>query len=129
MSFFKNLLARIGTGAMEVHTNFDKRTYKRGEEVKGTIEIVGGKVPQRALSILIYLMIEKPGGKIESYGDYKVCASFEVKEGETMQFPFVIELPEDGPYTTEDQQIYLMTNVVKLLAFDQRDKDYIIVEE
>ena len=129
MSFFKNLLARIGTGAMMIHTDFEKKPYKRGETVTGEIRVIGGRVPQKALSVLIYLMIEKEDGEIIPFGDYKVYASFEVKAGEKVTFPFVIELPEDGPYTTENEQVFLMTNVVKLLALDQRDKQYIHVIE
>ena len=102
---------------------------KGGEEVKGEIEVVGGDVKQEALSILIYLMVEKSNGEIVPYGDYKVYGSFEIEAGKTVTFPFVIELPGDGPFTTEEEQVFLMTNVVKLLAFDQRDKQYIHVVE
>lgn len=129
MSFFKSLLARIGTGAMIIHTKFEKRPYQRGEEVKGEIEITGGNATQKSLGILIYLMIEKSDGEMIPYGDYKVYSSFEIEPGEKSVFPFVIELPTDGPFTTENQQVFLMTNVVKLLSLDQRDKQYIHVME
>lgn len=129
MSFFKNLLARLGTGAMVIHTKFEKRPYHRGEEVTGEIEITGGKVAQKTLGVLIYLMIEKADGEIVPYGDYKVNSSFEIEPGEKACFPFVIELPKDGPFTKEGEQVFLMTNVVKLLALDQRDKQYIHVIE
>lgn len=129
MSFFKNLSARLGTGAMVIHTKFEKRAYRRGEQITGEIEITGGKVAQKTLGVLIYLMIEKADGEIVPYGDYKVHSSFEVEAGEKLNFPFVIELPKDGPFTKEEEQVFLMTNVVKLLALDQRDKQYVQVVE
>lgn len=127
MLFLKKLAARFGKGAMTVRLQYEKTEYKRGEEVKGTIDIFGGDVEQKTLGILIYLMVEKKGIGVVSFGDYKVHSSFDIAPGEKLSIPFVIELPIDGPFTSETESVFLMTNVVKLLSVDQRDKKYITI--
>lgn len=127
MSIFKSMAARFGSGSLSVRLDLPQHEFRPGDELSGTIKVIGGKVEQKTLGVLIILMVENNDGRTTNIGDYKVYDSFTIQPKEENSFDFTIVLPDDCPCTTEAEQVFLMVNVVKLLSVDQRDKKYITV--
>lgn len=128
MSFFKKINAKFGNGSVAVNLVLDKSEYRRGDEVRGVIKLTGGSVSQKVDGIFIELSTEK-NHVTEMYGDYKVHNDFEIGTNETKEINFSIVLPENGPFTTEQQMVQLVTRVAIAFAVDARDQDYIKVKE
>lgn len=128
MSFFKKLKAKLGTGSAKVEIKLDKTEFKRGETVTGQIKLIGGEIEQEVLGIFIDLGTQKNSRTIK-FGDYKVFGNFKMNVNEKREIPFTIDLPLDGPFTKENEIIYLMLSVSVDWGADVRDRKFIRVEE
>jgi len=128
MSFLDKINAKLGNGSLKVNLVLKKKEYMRGEEMKGTIKLNGGKVDQKVLAVFVDLVTEK-NGYLNVYGDYKVYGEFVMNANETKEIEFTIELPKDGPFTKEDEEIQLITKVSIDFGMDSKDQDYIKIKE
>lgn len=114
---------------MSITLSIKNNVYNRGESVVGTITIIGGSKKQKAFGVLIHLMTEKNGEASVSHGNYKVFDSFVIHPNEKITFPFIIELPEEGPFISTSENVFLMTHVVKWLSIGTRHKQYLLIKE
>lgn len=129
MKLFDSLKARLGINAMSVDLLFENRPYKKGEQVAGFLEIVGGSCQQKSLGVLVTLLIEEKDVRITDFGNYKVHPSFTIDSGEVRKIPFMIELPDEMPVTSDTISIVLIVNAVTMLSIDSRNKISIKIYE
>ena len=100
MSFFKQMLSKIGIGSATVETTFYNDTFIPGEPIKGIVKITGGTVPQEIDTI--YLIIKS------TYEDKIDMEVKEDEEGKTVKISRVAEiisLELSQPFTLAPEEI------------------------
>ncbi|TKD71246.1 sporulation protein [Pseudalkalibacillus hwajinpoensis] len=130
----KKFLARVGVGAAKVDTLLEKDKFVPGEVVHGKVVIKGGEVDQSIDSIHIFLMTEairevddrKVKEKVELQ-KYPIADQETVKEGETKEIPFSIQLPYHTPASLGRLPVWFETGLDIPLALDPKDRDLIHV--
>jgi sporulation-control protein len=138
MSFFKKMMATVGIGAAKVDTVLNGMISSPGGLVEGVVHVKGGNVDQNIEDITIALMVDVKREINDStvyqpmeICKYRITGRFTVAAGESMQFPFSVQVPLEVPVTVLGQ--YKMGNIklyVKTLldidnALDKADKDYL----
>lgn len=131
---FKKLLASVGVGAAKVDTQLEKEQFVPGETVHGKVVIQGGDVEQTIDSIHIFLMTEairevddrKVKEKV-ALQKYPVANQETIKEGETKEIPFSIQLPYHAPASLGRLPIWFETGLDIPMALDPEDRDPIKV--
>jgi sporulation-control protein len=138
MSFFKKMMATVGIGAAKVDTVLNGMVSSPGGILEGVVHVKGGNVDQDVEDITIALMVDvkKEINDTTIYqpmeiAKYKVAGRFKINAGESLQFPFSVQVPLEVPITVLGQ--YKLGNInlyVKTLldidnALDKADKDYL----
>lgn len=134
MSFMNKMLASVGIGAATVDTILDKTRFIPGEEVTGTVKIVGGKVAQPIDSVSLFLMAEyireADDKKIREHAvvaQHRVTDALTIQPGDTKELPFSFKLPHDVPLSIGHTPVWLKTGADIKNAVDPSDKDFITV--
>ncbi|MCA1010529.1 sporulation protein [Halobacillus halophilus] len=131
---FKKFLASVGVGAAKVDTQLEKAQFVPGEDVHGKVVIKGGDVEQSIDSIHIFLMTEA----LRESGDkkikekvaiqkYPIAHQETIKEGETKEIPFTIQLPYHTPASLGRLPLWFETGLDIPMALDPEDRDPIKV--
>ncbi|MDN4524727.1 sporulation protein [Fictibacillus fluitans] len=128
------MLASIGIGAATVDTILNTNRFIPGEEISGTVQIIGGKAAQPVDSVSLFLMTEyireTDDKKIHEHAvvaRHKVTDHLVIQPGETKRIPFVFRLPFDVPLSIGHTPVWLKTGVDIKNAVDPSDKDFITV--
>ncbi|WP_345911059.1 sporulation protein [Bacillus altitudinis] len=134
MSFFKKFAASVGIGAAKVDTILEKDAYEPGEEVKGTVHVKGGKVPQdiRYIDLKLktwYTIVkdDEEQRKHTTIHSVRVTESFTIQPGEAHQFTFSFHLPLDTPMTVGKVEVAVVTDLDIQGGIDKFDHDRIFV--
>lgn len=134
MSFFNKAFASIGIGSASIDTKLEKDTVMAGENVKGIVEIKGGKVEQKVDEIYLSLhttYIKESDDKkftVSACIDrFKLTDAFTVNPGEFKGIPFNFRLPQDTPVSLGRTKIWVQTGLDIKNAVDPSDKDFINV--
>lgn len=94
---FKKFLSKIGIGAATVNLVLDQQTARVGEEVTGTLQIQGGKVPQHIKAVYVNLYIKAQMGDKTAHrkiASIKAGANIRLISGQNLRMPFRYTLPE-----------------------------------
>ena len=147
MSFFKNVLSKVGIGAAKIDTVLDSDVVYPGAPLTGTIHIEGGKVAQSIQKIdldvrcnymaeVVNTRTAEDGEKIEEIEivertatliAYDLPEVFEIQPGEQRQVSFSIEMPLASPLTLGHSNTWVETNLDIEFALDKSDRDYLQV--
>ncbi|WP_338469537.1 sporulation protein [Niallia sp. XMNu-256] len=134
MSFFNKVLASVGIGSATVDTRLEQEQMVPGEEMKGIVEIRGGKTDQRIddiyISINTQYIKESDDKKVyvtTPIERFRLAAAFSMKANERREIPFSFTLPLDTPVTFGRTKIWVATGLDIKNAIDPTDKDYIKV--
>ncbi len=133
-NMLKKLLASVGVGAAKVDTQLEKDRFVPGEDVHGKVVIKGGDVEQSIDSIHIFLMTEAIREVDDRKVKEKVCLhkypiahQETIKEGETKEIPFSIQLPYHTPASLGRVPVWFETGLDIPMALDPTDRDLIQV--
>ncbi|WP_178023839.1 sporulation protein [uncultured Paenibacillus sp.] len=134
MSFFKKMLASVGIGSAQIHTELDADEVQLGGEISGTIYVEGRETDQTIGNIYLKLktnyLRESNDRKIRATGTiakYLVAEGFPLQAGERKQLPFRFRLPEQMPVTLHNVPIWVESGLDIELAVDPKDEDLIQV--
>lgn len=130
----KKFLASFGVGAAKVDTQLEKDNFVPGENVHGKVVLTGGDVEQSIDNIHIFLMTEavrevddrKVKEKV-ALQKYLIASNENIKEGETKEIPFSIQLPYHTPASLGRLPIWFETGLDIPMALDPKDRDLIQV--
>ncbi|MFC7684582.1 sporulation protein [Ureibacillus sp. GCM10028918] len=132
MAFFKKLGASIGIGSAKVDTKLENSSYEAGEQIKGEVEIYGGKVEQQINAIYLTLYTtyikEVDDNKYTANAPiqkFKVSDPFLINANETKTIPFSFAIPLDVPITIGKTKVWVATELDIQSGVDSGDKDYI----
>ncbi|TMO60273.1 sporulation protein [Pseudoalteromonas aurantia] len=139
MSFFKKVLGTVGIGAAKVDAILEYNQIAPGEEISGTVKIVGGKIEQEInkidLNVVCNYTVEKENDDGESVtinknhtlAKYHINESFTISPSEEKLIPFAFDLALEAPITVGQSRTWLTTNLDIDMALDKSDKDFIHV--
>lgn len=130
----KRALASIGIGSAKVDTKLEKDEYVQGEEVRGVIEVKGGKVKQDIEAFYLTLhtnyireVNDRKVHEIVTIGRFKLCEAVTVSANDLIQIPFSFTLPLDTPTSFGRTKVWISTGANIKKAVDPTDRDYMIV--
>ncbi|MDR6551785.1 sporulation protein [Paenibacillus qinlingensis] len=139
MSFFKNMMAKIGIGNIDFDTKFYTESFIPGELVEGVIVAKGGSVEQKVDKIYFQIMTQyrKPSPS-ESNPNFTVIESVVIANillgeslvfapGESIEIPFHFVLPHETPISIGVSPIWIRTGMDIDNAVDPSDRDDIQV--
>ena len=112
MSFFKQMLSKIGIGAATVETTLYNKTFVPGKPVTGVVNITGGNVAQEIDAI--YLTIKS------TYEDEIDVEALEDEDGKTVNVTRVAEIISrqlSQPFTLAPEEV-LSFDLDFILPFD-----------
>jgi sporulation-control protein len=134
MSLFNKVFASIGIGSATVDTKLEKDVFVPGEEIKGVVQVKGGKLEQQIDEIYLHLhtnyIRESDDKKHIVKGDidkFRLIEAFTIGVNETREIPFVIRVPFDTPISIGRTKVWVETGLDIKNAVDPSDKDYINV--
>ncbi|AYA76709.1 sporulation protein SpoOM [Bacillus sp. Y1] len=134
MSLFNKVFASIGIGSATVDTKLEKDVFVPGEEIRGIVQIKGGKLEQLIDDIYLNLhttyLRESDDKKHIVKGDierFRLIQSVTIGANETKEIPFVIRVPFDTPISIGRTKVWVETGLDIKNAVDPSDKDYINV--
>jgi sporulation-control protein len=134
MSLFNKVFASIGIGSATVDTKLEKDVFVPGEEIKGVVQVKGGKLEQQIDEIYLHLhtnyIRESDDKKHIVKGDidkFRLIEAFTIGVNETREIPFVIRVPIDTPISIGRTKVWVETGLDIKNAVDPSDKDYINV--
>lgn len=134
MSLFNKVFASIGIGSATVDTKLEKDVFVPGEEIKGVVQVKGGKLEQQIDEIYLHLhtnyIRESDDKKHIVKGDidkFRLIEAFTIGVNETREIPFVIRVPFDTPISIGRTKVWVETGLDIKNAVDPSDKDYISV--
>ncbi|SFA92009.1 MULTISPECIES: sporulation protein [unclassified Bacillus (in: firmicutes)] len=134
MSFFDKVFASVGIGSATVDTKLEKATYFTGENVRGVVEIKGGKTEQKVDEIYLSLnttYIKESDDKKYTVSTaierFRLTEAFTIRSGEKKEIPFSFQLPDDTPISLGRTKIWVQTGLDIKNAVDPGDKDFINV--
>ncbi len=141
MSFFKNILSKVGIGSATVETELFNNLFVPGQPVEGVVNITGGSVIQEIDAV--YLKIKSSyedeveiEDESESEADVTRAAEimrlqisdlFTLNPEEKVKFDLNFVLPWDTPATVGKTVTWVETGLDIKMAIDPRDKDYLNV--
>ncbi|MEK3990850.1 sporulation protein [Robertmurraya sp. FSL R5-0851] len=134
MSLFNKVFASIGIGSATVDTKLEKDVFVPGEEIRGIVQIKGGKIEQLIDDIYLNLhtnyLKESDDKKHIVKGDierFRLIQAVTIGANETKEIPFVIRVPFDTPISIGRTKVWVETGLDIKNAVDPTDKDYIKV--
>lgn len=134
MSLFNKVFASIGIGSATVDTKLEKDVFVPGEEIRGIVQIKGGKIEQLIDDIYLNLhtnyLKESDDKKHIVKGDierFRLIQAVTIGANETKEIPFVIRVPFDTPISIGRTKVWVETGLDIKNAVDPTDKDFIKV--
>ncbi len=134
MSLFNKVFASIGIGSATVDTKLEKDVFVPGEEIRGIVQIKGGKIEQHIDDIYLKIhtnyLKESDDKKHIVKGDierFRLIQAVTIGANETKEIPFVIRVPFDTPISIGRTKVWVETGLDIKNAVDPSDKDYINV--
>lgn len=135
MALFNKVLATVGIGNAKVDTKLEKSSYTAGQVMRGVVEVKGGNVEQAIDSIYLKVMTtyvrEQDDRKVVDQAavfKQKLNEPFQIRAGETREFPLELQLPHETPVTQGRTRVWIETGLDIKQAVDPGDKDYIQVQ-
>ncbi|MGE5628303.1 MAG: sporulation protein [Solirubrobacterales bacterium] len=130
MGIFNKLMANIGIGSASVDTIIENSKICAGDEIRGYINIKGGKIPQKFEDIYIYVMtkVEKENNNVKYIGKEKVQkivipVSKTISSTDDIKIPFNFILSKQTPITTLKTPVWIHTGLDIKSAIDPKDND------
>jgi len=134
MSFFNKVLASVGIGSAKVDTKLETDVATPGKELRGVVEIQGGKTEQIISDIYLTIKTtyvkEADDTKFNVTGEiarFRLIESFNLKQNEHKVIPFSYILPIDTPLSIGKTKVWIETGLDIKNAVDSTDKDYLRV--
>lgn len=134
MSILNKAIASAGFGAAKVDTQLDSQKICKGEQVTGSISILGGKTEQRASKVSLVLMtyaeVEEDSPKNRKsieLSRFDIAQDVQIKPNVAIEVPFSFVLPNDTPVSFQDNMIWLETSLDIKMAVDPSNKNYLHV--
>lgn len=135
MGLFRKILSSVGVGGAEVNTLLSKSTVRIGEEIQGTVNIIGGSVEQNINRVEVELKTEY----IKEVDDRKerhtatlekliVGRDILVNPNEKKQIPFTLRVPDHTPISMNQRNVWVETELEIPLAIDPEDRDYVNIK-
>ncbi|MFK5952809.1 MAG: sporulation protein [Desulfobacterium sp.] len=143
MSFFKNILSKVGIGSATIEIELFNNLFVPGKPVEGVVNITGGSVIQEIDAV--YLKIKstyEDEVEIENKDDDKndinvtrtaeimrlqISDPFTLNPEENVKFDLNFVLPWDTPATAGKTVTWVETGLDIKMAIDPGDKDYLNV--
>jgi sporulation-control protein len=143
MSFFKNILSKVGIGSATVETELFNNRFIPGQPVEGMVNITGGSVTQEIDAV--YLKIRstyedevETETKEDEESDVNITRTAEIMNlqisdpftlnpKEEVKFDLDFVLPWDTPATAGKTVTWVETGLDIKMAIDPGDKDYLNV--
>ncbi|MGA4605698.1 sporulation protein [Pseudoalteromonas maricaloris] len=137
MSFFKKALGAVGIGAAKVDTILETHHASPGEEISGTVKIIGGKVAQEINKVDLNVMCNYTVEREDSEGEtttitknhtlakFQINERFTIEPGDEKHIPFALDLAEETPLTVGQSKTWIATNLDIDMALDKSDRDYL----
>ena len=130
MGIINKIMANVGIGSASVDTVIENPRVIAGGEIKGYINIKGGKLPQKIDDIYLYVMtkVEKESNNIKFIGKEKfqelvLNVSSTISSGENIKIPFSFLLNKQAPISTLKTPVWIHTGLDIKSALDPRDND------
>lgn len=126
MGFLKRMMAAVGVGGASVDAQVQNTAVRIGEAVTGVIVIRGGAVDQRVERINLGLATRyrtDDGYATHQLFKQQVVPAFDLRPGETREFPFSLPVPAGTPLTLPGTQVWLATDADIAGAMDPGDQD------
>jgi sporulation-control protein len=130
MGIINKIMANVGIGSASVDTVIENPRVIAGNEVKGYINIKGGKMPQNIDDIYLYVMtkVEKQSNNIRFTGKDKIQqvilpVAKTISAGEKIKIPFNFILNKQAPMTTLRTPVWIHTGLDIKSAVDPKDND------
>ncbi|MFC3833244.1 MULTISPECIES: sporulation protein [Deinococcus] len=128
MGFLKRMMAAVGVGGARVDARVNSTSVRIGEAVSGVVVIQGGSVDQRIERI--NLGIATRYRHEDSYMTHQlskqpVVPGFDLRPGETREFPFSVPVPHNTPLSLPGTQVWLATDADIAGAADPGDQDHL----
>ncbi|SMD00640.1 sporulation-control protein [Desulfocicer vacuolatum DSM 3385] len=142
MSFFKNILSKVGIGSATVETELFNNVFVPGQPVEGVVNITGGKVTQDIDTVYIKIKstyedeVEIGEDDEETEVDVtrtaeimrlQISEPFTLNPEESVSFDLNFTLPWDTPATAGKTVTWVETGLDIKMAIDPGDKDYLNV--
>ena len=123
-------MANVGIGSSSVDTVIENSKVCAGDEIKGYINIKGGKTPQNIKDIYIYVMtkVEKENNNVKYSGREKlqqvvIPVSKTVTAGDQIKIPFSFLLDKQTPFSTVKTPVWIHTGLDIKNSLDPKDND------
>ena len=104
MAQWEKMLASVGVGAAKMTVHLEEATQPRGSELRGTVELLGGNVPQHVEGIVIsvgYTTVIVAGKAVvpiyHEVAKTVISKSFDIAPNQTESIPFALAVPETAP--------------------------------
>lgn len=130
MSFLKKALSSVGIGAARVDAVLNTDRARPGDTIGGTVHVRGGNIAQGiayvGMALVSQYKHEVNNNQVyvsHSLGKTKVRDGFEVGPGETLDFPFTLQVPWETPLTLGSTKVWVQTSLSVSSAVDPTDKD------
>ncbi len=147
MSFFKRMLSSVGIGSAKVDTVLEGEEYAPGDEIRGVVNIKGGKTEQQIQGLkfcvqctyeaTVLVHEEMDNGRTETseedvtrtalLAEFELADDFVIGPGEEEEIAVSIDLPFYAPLTYGKTKVWIYTGLDIKKAIDAGDKDYIEV--
>lgn len=132
---WKNILSSIGIGGVTIDTILQKKTYQRGDKIKGAVLIRGGQAAEPIESLIVSLHLQVNEVREDSDFSYHekdlkeitIPMNRDVQPQEKLTIPFTLEIDEEHPATDEKNKTFLKTTALIPQAIDPSDQDEVII--
>lgn len=128
-------MASVGIGSAKVDTIVENPNVQAGSEVKGVIQLKGGKTDQKIDDIYLNVMTsyekEVDDRKVQQNATIqkvKISINETIRAGKNEQLPFSFILEPFTPMTFDKVKIWIHTGLDIKMAIDPTDHDPINVE-
>ncbi|GBF05663.1 Gram-positive sporulation control protein Spo0M-like protein [Deinococcus aerius] len=126
MGFLKKMMAAVGVGGAAVDARVQNPAVRIGEDLTGVVVVRGGAIEQRIERLNLGLATRYKSD--DSYVTHTlfsqpVVGGFEIRPGETREFPFRLTVPAGTPLTLPGTAVWLVTDADIAGAMDPGDND------
>ncbi|BDP42353.1 hypothetical protein DAETH_23220 [Deinococcus aetherius] len=128
MGFLKKMMAAVGVGGATVDARVQNPAVRVGEALTGVVLVRGGAVEQRVERVNLGLATRYKSD--DSYVTHllfsqPVTPGFDLRPGETREFPFSLTVPPGTPLSLPGTAVWLATDADIAGAVDPGDTDHL----